>query len=78
MQSADDAILVITYSKSDWAARFLQQRTSMVAVLYQTLCLHYEGVASQTTLKHELINNYMPALHMYHKFQFQLVPIVFQ
>ena len=33
----DDTILVIVYSKSDWDARFLQQRTSMVAVLYQTV-----------------------------------------
>ena len=49
LQSADDAILVIAYSKSDWAARFLQQGTNMVAVLYQTLRLHLKGVASQTS-----------------------------
>ena len=52
VSTADDNILVIAYSKSDWAARFLQQRMNMLAVLYQTLRLHREGVASQTTPHH--------------------------
>ena len=34
LQSADDVILVIAYSKSDWAARFMQQVMNRVAVLY--------------------------------------------
>ena len=51
VNTADDMILVIAYSKSDWAAR-LQQRMNMLAVLYQTLRLYHEGVASQTTPHH--------------------------
>ena len=44
LQSADDVILGIAYSKSDWAARFMQQVMNRVAVLYQTLRLHCEGM----------------------------------